>query len=65
MLPQRFEPIEEDVSTDRQGLQPYFEHILWSDFCCGTIMEEIYINIIEKKLVCNECYSTRLTFSES
>ena len=28
-------------------------------------MEEIYINIVEKKIVCNECYNTRLTFFES
>ena len=38
---------------------------LWSEYCCTTLIQKLYINVIVKKLVCGECYMTKLTFLES
>ena len=66
MLPQEFETIEaEEVRASEKDVQPYFEHHLWSENCCTTLIENFYMNIIEKKLVCGECYMTKLSFFES
>ena len=52
MLSQKFEPIEaEDFRASEQDVQAYFEHRLWSEFCCETQIEELYMNIIRKKLI--------------
>ena len=65
MLPEEYQPIEaKEVVLSKQYLQPYFEHLLWSEFCYETCVEEAYMNVIEKKLVCGECYRTKLTFFE-
>ena len=48
MLPQEFEPIEaEEVRASEQGVQPCFEHRLWSEYCCTTLIENLYMNVIE------------------
>ena len=66
MLPEECQQIEADeVVITEQYLQPYFEHLLWSELCCKTCVERAYMNIIEKKLVCGECHRTKLTFFES
>ena len=65
MQPQGFEPVEaEEVRPNVQDVQPYFEHRLWSEYCFATLIEHFYMNVIEKKLVCRECYRTELTFFE-
>ena len=46
ILPQELEPIEAEVRASEQDVQPYFEHRLWSEFCCGTQIEVLYMNII-------------------
>ena len=50
MLPQEFETIEaEVVPASEQDVQPYFEHHLWSEYCCTTLIENFYVNVLEKK----------------
>ena len=66
MLPQEFETIEaEEVQASEQDVQPYFEHRLWSEYCFTTLNENFYMNVIEKKLVYDDCYMMKLTFFES
>ena len=66
MLPQEFETIKaEEVQASEHDVQPYFEHRLWSEYCCTTLTENFYMNFIEKKLVCDDFYMTKLTFFES
>ena len=66
MLPQEFETIEaEEVQASEQDVQPYFEHRLWSEYCCTTLPENVYINVIGKKLVCEDCYMMKLTCFDS
>ena len=49
MLPQEFEPIEaEEVRVNEQDVQPHFEHCLWSEYCCKILIEDLYMNVIEK-----------------
>ena len=51
MLPQEFETIgAEEVRASEQDVQPYFEHLLWSEFCFETCVEEAYMDVIEKNL---------------
>ena len=66
MLPQEFETIEaEEVRAIKQDVEPYFKHHLWSGCCCTTLIENFYMNVIEKKLVCGEYIMTKLSFFES
>ena len=66
MLPQEFETIEaEEVRASEQHVHLYFEHHLWSEYCCTTLIENFYMNVLEKKLVCEDCYMKQLTFFES
>ena len=51
MLHQEFEPIEaEEVRASEQDVQPYFVHRLWSEYCCTTLIEDVYMNVIGKNL---------------
>ena len=62
MLHPAFETIEADeVRAGEQDVQPYFEHHLWSEYCCTTLIEVFYMNVIEIKLVCGESNVTKLT----
>ena len=46
MLPQEIETIEaEEVRSSEQDVQPYFEHHLWSEYCCTTLIENFYMNV--------------------
>ena len=66
MLPQEIETIEaEEVRASEQDVQPYFEHHLWSEYCCTTLIENFYMNVLEKNLVCEDCYMTKLSFFEA
>ena len=66
MLPQEFALIgAEEIAENAQDVQSYFEHRLWADFCCETLIEDLYMNIIEKNPICGECYRRKLTFFES
>ena len=52
MLPQEIETIKaEEVGASEQDVQPYFEHHLWSEYCCTTLIENFYMNVLEKNLV--------------
>ena len=66
MLPQEIETIEaEEVRVSEQDVQPYIEHHLWSEYCCTTLVENFYMNVLEKKLVCEDCWMTELSFFET
>ena len=66
MLPQEIETIEaEEVRASEQDVQPYFENQLWSEYCCTTLVENFYMNVLEKKLVCEDCWMTELSFFET
>ena len=42
-----------------------FEHHLWSEYSCTTLIENFYVNVLKKKLVFEDCYMTQLTFFET
>ena len=66
MLSQEIKTIEaEEVRASEQDVQPYFEHHLWSEYCCTTLIENVYMNVLEKNLVCEDCYMTKLSFFET
>ena len=66
MLPQEIETIEaEEVRASEKDVQPYFEHHLWSEYCCTTLIENFYMNVLEKKLICEDCWMTKLGFFET
>ena len=66
MLPQEIETIEaEEVRASEQDVQPYFEHHLWSEYCCTTFIENFYMNVLEKKLVCEDFWMTKFSFLET
>ena len=66
MLPQEIETIEaEEVRASEQDVQPYFDHHLWSEYCCTTLIENFYMNVLEKNLFCEDCWMTKLSFFET
>ena len=66
MLPQEIETIEaEEVRASEQDVQPHFEHHLCWEYCCTTLIENFYMNVLEKNLVCEDCYMTKLSFFEA
>ena len=66
MLPQENETMKaEEVRASEQDVQPYFEHNSRSEYCCTTLIENSYMNILETNLVCEDCYMTKLSFFEA
>ena len=66
MLPQEIETIEaEEVRASEQDVQPYFEHQLWSEYCYTTLIKNFYMNVLETKLVWEDCWMTKLSFFET
>ena len=48
MLPQEIETIKaEEVRASEQDVQPYFEHQLWSEYCCANLVKNFYMNVLE------------------
>ena len=66
MLPQDFESIQgEKPENDEQYYQPYVDQIIIKHFCCYSSENEIYLNTLDQKFICKECYRFKITFFES